>query len=262
MRGLCVYMHEMSDCNADLATRPAVILDSVLEDLSDYSVDILSKLFPSPAQLDEMLQLMPSTPISSSLAVIQPLIPVGICDNSEEEQEYSFDSQGMTKYVRAVNGLLSFVGRDRDICRRNVWLLKHLLVVSIAAQECLQVAGQKSAFYSASASRTSLQAIVNETQKITTFLLSMPKDDDWHNKVTQAVFSGMSSHFDAAFDFVTSLFVDAQRSDNVRDSLVIFTVLQHLFHDMSVEDANCWLRLARRLGDRGWICFISVLNRV
>lgn len=195
---------------------------------------------------------MPSTPLDPSLAIIQPLIPSAAKWDDDLASVSSYDSMGLSEYSRVVNAFLELVTHDRQASRQNVWLLQHFLVLSIAAKEYLQVQGAKSAFFAPFTSHAVLEGIVARVQKITSFGLSIPNDDGWHAAVVKAIMQGGSgSNIGPVGDFLVSLLTKVQIQDTIRDSLVVYAILEHLFSEATKDDADRWLELARKIENKG-----------
>ncbi len=79
-----------------------------------------------------MLDDLSSDPIHPALAVLDPLIPPG---EYAEIDPPACDSHGFSPYARLVSMLLFVFLEDRQCARRNTWALRHLLALSLYADD-------------------------------------------------------------------------------------------------------------------------------
>lgn len=205
---------------------------------------------------------MPSSPLDPSLVVIQPLIPPSSMweeENGFDSEAAAYDAMGLSEYARMVVAAISIVINDRQSLRHNIWLLQHFLVVSIAADELLHVPEAKSAFFSPKVSKDLLQDVVKRTHKIATFILSVPTDDGWHARVVKATIQGSGDSFAVGTvgNFLSTFLIKAQAKDTIRESLVLYAILQQLFSEATKEDADHWLQLARKIESK---CELLVMS--
>ncbi len=119
-------------------TRPSSVVAIASNLSTGITVDLFRDLFPSQAELDGMLQDLPSDPSDYSLAVVDRLIPPPSLWKMEQEPLQSFDKAGCSEYARIVNTLLAIAISDRKLARDNMWLLPHFISLYVAARDALR----------------------------------------------------------------------------------------------------------------------------
>lgn len=200
-----------------------------------------------------MLESLPADPAHPSLAVLDLLVPPGIEEQSP--QDVAFDPHGFSRYARVVEMLLNAFAEDRISAKKNPWALRHLIALSIYAEQIVHIPTETSSvFNSESVSHESLRRTITKVQQVTTYVISVGLDTDdkkWHEKVTVASLSEAGVEAPTS---VTELVVDlvrtAARGDTYRDSRILQSVLQHVLSGVSKEDAEYWMILARKLEKR------------
>ncbi|KAI0698055.1 hypothetical protein C8T65DRAFT_661197 [Cerioporus squamosus] len=235
---LGVVRHLLRELLIDTLARPTP--EQILRSLSASSlateVNALSDIFPSRADLDGMLDPLPSAPLDASLAVVDPLVPPPSQYRPSKVLTPEHDTQGFSKYARIVYGLLLYLVDDRHAARENVWVLHHFLALSIYAEDLKRLPSAESPVFSKTASRSTLQSVVDKVQQLSTYLLSPTAEEQWHSTVTNALVSqGPASGLDGVGQLVVDLVSRAKRHDTVRESRVLHLILQQ------------WMLVARKI---------------
>ncbi|KAI0747035.1 hypothetical protein C8Q80DRAFT_1178930 [Daedaleopsis nitida] len=218
------------DCLAK--TTPEQILRAASAIPFTAGMDVLSDVFPSRADLDVILDALPSTPLDASLAVLDP----------------TYDSRGLSKYARIVYALLLHVADDRQSAKENVWVLHHCLAFAIYAEEFRHLPAAGSPVFSAAVSLTTLQSVTDRVQQLSAYLLSSTAEEHWHVGVTNALIGqGAPDGLDGVAQLIVELVGRARRSDSVRESRVLHAILRHAMSTATKADAEQWMLVARKL---------------
>lgn len=198
-----------------------------------------------------MLNNLPSDPIHSSLAVLDPHLPPPSVFKNSGTPEKHYDSLGYSSYVRIVSVLLQFLVEDRQAARQNLWALRHLLALSIYADDFLKIPTAPSVVFQPHVPKNLLEMII-KIQQITTYLLTSSTDDRFHLAVIAAASVNQPDASSGDLGrMLVELITFASADDNIRDSRILRRVLQHLFSDVSKESADQWMVLAKRLEKAG-----------
>lgn len=228
------------------------ILLLVFERKSDLEIDLLRDIIPLSDELDTLLYSLPSDPIDSSLAVLDPLIPPASAFTGKYFPEQVYDSEGNSSYARAVYALLHVLVEDRQIARSNHWALRHILALSIYADDFSNVPSASSAVFHSHASKSNLLVIVSKAQQLATFLLTSSLDDNFHATVIKAVSkNGDEVGLNGISGLLISLIGNAKAHDNIRDTRILRRVFQHIFATVSKDEAGQWMTVARKLEKAG-----------
>ncbi|TFK64592.1 hypothetical protein BDN72DRAFT_260036 [Pluteus cervinus] len=221
-----------------------------------FIVSLPDDIFSTNQVLVQWLDDLPSDTFDSSLAVIDPLIPPGPTDESgvDASDPASFDKHGFSAYARVVSALLQVLIEDRQLAKKNIWALRHFLVLSLYADDFQKVPGTKNPVFSSGALASGKLALVGtRVRQIVTYLLklsSATKDDEaWSHNAVDALLSErplLAGTSDKA-RFLVDLVGVAKREDSVRDSRVLRDVLQHVLDDVEKKEAEKWITLARKL---------------
>ncbi|RDX54789.1 hypothetical protein OH76DRAFT_1398200 [Lentinus brumalis] len=227
---------------------PEQILHSLSASSFSAEVNVLSEIFPSRADLDGMLEALPSAPLHASLAVIDPLVPPPSQYRTSKTVPLEHDVQGFSKYARIVHGLLLHLADDRQAARENIWALHHFLSLSIYAEDLKHLPSAESPVFSRTISRLTLQSLIDKVQQLSTYLLSPTAEEQWHSSVTNALVSqGPASGLDGVGQLVVDLIARAKRHDTVRESRVLHMILRHALSTASKDDAEQWMLVARKI---------------
>ncbi|KAG2130479.1 hypothetical protein BD769DRAFT_1452567 [Suillus cothurnatus] len=221
----------LQDCST--YTRPEDIL--TLSDHRPKGVDItpLADIFPTPGEFNTMVNSLPSDPPDPSLAFVESIIPAISEFENPTISGLEFDSRGYSPYIRVTSALLAYLGDNRSIAKENMWALRHILILSQYANDALRVSATPSGLFGPDVSRSELRRLLGKVHQLSTYLLSTG-DDGLHSQVVSACTSARATNSSDALD-------------TIRDSLVLRSVLKHLFASASKTDSDQWLTLARRL---------------
>lgn len=246
-----LFVH-LLDFNTDDTCSSEDVLRFILERRTVLDIDFLQDIVPSPTEIGTMLDNLPSDPIHSSLAVLDPRLPPSSAFKKSGTPEEHYDNLGYSSYARIVSALLQFLVEDRPTAKQNLWALRHLLALSIYADDSLKIPTRPSVVVKPHVPKNLLEIII-KVQQITAYLLTASTDDQFHLAVIGAI---SANQHDASLEGLGRMLVHlvtcAKQDDNIRDSRILRLVLQHLFSDVSKESADQWMVLARRLEMPGW----------
>ncbi|KAI0711424.1 hypothetical protein C8Q76DRAFT_677774 [Earliella scabrosa] len=215
---------------------------------SDLDVNALVDIFPSRSDFDTMLEALPSTPLDSCLAVVDPLVPPPSQYRAPRSTASQYDSQGFSKYARIVHGLLVYLADDRQTARDNAWVLHHFLALAIYAEELKNLPSKESPVFSQSVSRSALQGVLDKVQQLTAYLLSSTAEEQWHKAVTNSLLGqGPTTGLDGVGQLIVDLVGRARRNDSIRESRVLHMILRQAFSTATKADAEQWMVVARKL---------------
>ena len=218
------------------------------------SVNLLQDIFPSQEVLDDRLRDLPSNTLDPALAIVEPFIPpASLWGDTDESPIQLYDRFGMCEYSRIVNALLVVASENRDLVRQNMWLLRHFLILSIAATDRRMMPSATSGYFSEDVDPDMLQEIPTRVKALTAYLLSEMYDEGWHASVIQSFSNGKDS---ADMDhgpssFVVDLLKTVTEGNSSRESRVLLRVLQHLLNGAATSDAEQWVSLAKRIEKQG-----------
>ncbi|PIL27721.1 hypothetical protein GSI_10874 [Ganoderma sinense ZZ0214-1] len=229
---------------SDISSQPTP--EQLLRTISAFSssaeIDVLADIFPSRGELDGMLDMLPSTPLDSSLAVVDPLVPPRVQYRSLKFQKDGFDAQGLAKYARIVQGLLLHLVDDRQTAKENPWVLHHFLALALYAEESRHLPSAESHVFSCTVSRATLQDILHRVQQVTTYLLTSTADEKWHTAVTNALAGqAAATGLDGVGQLVVDLVNRVRRYDSIRESRILHTILRHALSTATKADAEQWI---------------------
>ncbi|KZT68385.1 hypothetical protein DAEQUDRAFT_727954 [Daedalea quercina L-15889] len=237
------------DCSS--LARPAEILRvSKGQDLA-CGVDFLEDILPTRPFLDDILDHLPAIPSDASLAVIDLLVPpVSLCGDTSPSAPHT-DTFGMSQYARVVEALLLSLLDDRRAAKTNVWALRHLLALSLYADEVIQIPNSNSPVFGTGVSRTALSDLVMKVRRVATYVLSSSQDEGWHAAVVGAIAADKEdSWLDTVGGLIYDLINHGKQFDTVRESRILHVVLEHAFSSISKAEADQWVQLARKLERR------------
>jgi hypothetical protein len=213
-----------------------------------------------------MLDEFSPEPSDPSLAVLNDLLPTTPQPSSKNKtKKPAFaDRHGLSPYARVVNGFAQAFLEDRQFAKRNLWALRHLLALSIYAQDLRDVPCSfeyASPLFDGKISETRLEEIVTRVKQISVYLfnsLSSSGNDEWRCDVVERFLHAAGSR-DASRAglshsqvFLFDVLWHSKRKDTVRDARVLKTVLESLLTDgVGETEADLWVQLARRLEKAG-----------
>ncbi|KAG1729725.1 hypothetical protein EDB19DRAFT_1641737 [Suillus lakei] len=235
----------LQDCST--YTRPEDILTVIGHKPKGIDITPLADVFPTPGELNTMINSLPSDPPDPSLAFIESIIPATSEFENPTISGLEFDSRGYSPYIRATSALLAYLGDNRSIAKENMWALRHILILGQYANDLLRVPATPSGLFGPDVSRSELRRLLGKVHQLSTYLLSTG-EDSLHSQVVSACTSTRATtSSDALVSFVVDVVNYARREDTVRNALVLRSVLKHLFASASKTDSDQWLNLARRL---------------
>ena len=233
------------------------------------SPELVQDIFPSSAYLDEALEVLSPDVIDVSIAVLDPLISPRSKTASHEKigTVHSTDRRGFSAYARSVAILLHALGDDRKLARKNLWALRHFFVLSIYAQDIINVpsAISRSPVFDDKVSTGALADIVARSRQISVYLLNASAaqyDDNWRRPVLNQLLDDSTtkkSHeeFAQLQKFLLDTVIHAQNGDGLRDTRVLKLVLESIFQDrIDIDEAELWLQVARRIEKTGLCLFL------
>lgn len=250
----------LQDCST--YTRPEDIL--TLSDHRPTGIDItpLADIFPTPGEFNTMVNSLPSDPPDPSLAFIESIIPAISEFENPTISGLEFDSRGYSPYIRVTSALLAYLGDNRSIAKENMWALRHILILGQYANDALRVTTTPSGLFGPDVLRSELRRLLGKVHQLSTYLLSTG-DDGLHSQVVSACTSARTTNSsDALVSFVVDVVNHAKREDTIRDSLVLRSVLKHLFASASKTDSDQWLTLARRLEKTAPQTTVAILSSI
>ncbi|KAG7441328.1 uncharacterized protein BT62DRAFT_937246 [Guyanagaster necrorhizus] len=223
---------------------PEHVLQALSEATLKEVIAPLSCLLSEP-ELDEMLDEMSSDPIHPSLAVLDPLIPPG------QYGETGFpecDSRGFSPYARLVSMLLFVFMEDRQSARRNTWALRHLIALSLYAEDYSACPVWSSPAFGTEA-LMDLEGLIVKLQQICTYLLTSASDDGWRLKVLDVLTNGrpLDEAGPPLAVFLRDQIVRAREGDEMREARILGRVLSHVLHDADKAEADRWIAFARSI---------------
>jgi hypothetical protein len=220
----------------------------------ELHIQLLTDVFPTPNEINEMLNQLPSDPIDASLAVMDPLIPPAsaFAGKSTFAQPQLYDTRGFSSYARVVNALLHVLGEDRQSAKQNIWALRHFLALEVYAQDFVNVPSAQSPVFEQKALVAGLDGVIARIRQMTTYVLTSVADDGWRGAAIGTVLEDKAA---GNLGALTTLLVDAVRlareKDLSRDVRVLRIILHHVFHGIEKDEADRWMLLARRIESTG-----------
>lgn len=215
-----------------------------------------------------MLEEFSPEPNDPSLAVLNdslPTTPQPSSRNKVKKPTFA-DRHGFAPYARVVNGLAQAFLEDRQLAKRHLWAFRHLLALSIYAQDLMNVPSSyeyTSPLFDGKISVTRLEEVVRRVKQVSVYLCNSlnssgsSADGVWRYGVVERflqadggrnAYTGLSESQAFLFDILWH----AKKKDTVRDARILKTVLGSLLADgVGESEADLWLQLARRLDKAG-----------
>ncbi|KAJ3517521.1 hypothetical protein NLJ89_g467 [Agrocybe chaxingu] len=244
---------------------PEDVLHVLAQKTPGLPSNILLDIFPSSTQLNAMLDTLSADAIDPSIAVFDELIPTTTSRSVRRlRTPISTDRQGFSAYARIVNGLLHAFVEDRQLARRNLWALRHFLVLEAYVKDLLNVpsAQSRNPAFDGKVSTASLRDVVHKVRQIAVYLLNLSsnttesdKDGEGWRKAIVDWLAKERKDVDVLSQrqrFLIDLIGYARKEDGVRDTRVLKAVLEPLFKDgLEVEEAEAWVVFARKIKRAG-----------
>lgn len=228
---------------------PEDILQLLSQNLPGVRAEIVAEIFPSAAELNEMLAAIPADAIDPSMGVIEPLIPPGFSENEQVSITGGTDKRGFSSYARIVDALLRLSTQDRIHAKQNLWALRHFIVLSVYARDFQSVSApvRPSPVFAATSALAGVGEAFGRVDQMTAYLLLSSNDEQWRIKTLNAFLSGMKEELVGLSAFLMDVISYAKEGDGVRDTRVLSVVLDRILGDIDVEEADMWIQLARKL---------------
>lgn len=218
-------------------------------------VVLLRDIFPSPNEINDMLETLSPDAIDMSLAVVDSLIPPTSTLTRKTYALQTFDSRGFSPYARVVGALLQVLVEDRTVAKQNFWAVHHFLALSIYAQDFQSMPSAQSPAFELTALTVRLGDIITKVQQVVTYLLTSSGDDGWRVSALNAVMNDKSAEELGALPrFLVDTVKRSQRQDALRESRILRYVLQHILDEADKAEADLWITLARKIERKG-LCF-------
>jgi E3 ubiquitin-protein ligase listerin len=215
-------------------------------------INLLTDIFPTPKEIDNMLSQLSPDPIDATLAVMDPLIPPASAFASTSDIPPPYDTRGFSSYARVVDALLQVFGEDRQSAKKNTWVLRHFLAFEVYAQDFMNVPSAQSPVFEQKALAAGLDDAIARVRQVTTYVLTSGADSGWRGAALGAVLEDKAA---GEIGALPTLLVDAIRlareQDFTRNVRVLRIVLDHVFHDMEKEESDHWMLLARKIESTG-----------
>ena len=211
-------------------------------------------LLPSKEGLDSMLGAFPTEPADASMSLRSPLLPLSGLEDPLPATDDSFDLDGYSSYARIISLLLDAFLRDRIVAKAHPWALRHIVALSIYAEEVVDLPNSSCRVFEARAvSSFALQQLVQKVQQVTTYVLSDAGDGkSWHKNVTVLCVDPKSQHDVGGIgELVVSMLRSAISNDNPRDARILYTILQHILSHTSKEEGELWMGVCRKIETKG-----------
>lgn len=257
--------------------RPENILAALAEPSIAPYIDLFEDIFPSRVTLEQMLSVLPPDPISSSLGVMDPLIPpasqffAALAEKKKkptkkrapEPPQPAFDAHGYSSYARAIIAMLQVFLDDRQVAKNNTWALRHFIAFSLYAEDYLNVPHAKSAvFHPAALGGTSLLDMISRIKHIATYILTSAVQEGWKTEVLRALIEDTSTHYyDPLSLFLVDIIQDCDLHDYINEARLLRRVLQHILDDADIWEADKWIEFAKFQDKRGKLYVHSICRK-
>ncbi|KAK7059773.1 delta-9 fatty acid desaturase protein [Favolaschia claudopus] len=248
--------------STDVYVTPEDVLNALSEGTLGASGDIAKDLFPSRTELNDMLERIPADPPASSLAVLHPHLPPASAIQQHKPAP-AHDARGLATYSRIVAGLLHALTADRRAARDNVWALRHVLFLELAAEDAIAVPAALNALFDESVERTSLEGIVERAQQLTAYILTAMAEDGWRAPALDTLNAGKPIVGGGALSaLLVEVVESARRTDGVRECRVLNRILRHVLQDADKAEADLWIGLARKMEKNAPETCIAIVSAV
>ncbi|KAI6007012.1 hypothetical protein EDD15DRAFT_2153315 [Pisolithus albus] len=248
--------------NGEILSRPDHIIRSLLRGIPGLEVDILVDILPSRSDVDAILEDLPGSAVSPSLALIDDTIPT--TPSSEDASYYPIADPGdapilpLHPYGRVASALLTYLSSVRTKALAHLWALRHIMIFGVYLTEYVHIGDERSPVFGgklytrpggdpiALARRDIARELLGKAQALATYLLGRV-EEGIHARAVGALLNDKSGAEEGGLaPFIVEVVRKSIEGDTVRDALVLRKVLQHLFVDATREDADLWLVLVRR----------------
>jgi hypothetical protein len=216
--------------------------------LPGIRAEVVAEIFPSAAELNEMLATIPADAIDPSMGVIEPLIPPGSPENKLVSITGGTDKRGFSSYARIVDAQLRLFTQDRTHAKHNLWALRHFIILSVYARDFQSVPAPvcQSSVFADTGALAGVGEVFGRVDQMTAYLLLSSNDEQWRIKVLDAFLNG-TKELVGLSAFLMDVICYAKEDDGVRDTRVLSVVLDRILDDIDVEEADMWIQLARKM---------------
>ncbi|KDE03065.1 hypothetical protein MVLG_06425 [Microbotryum lychnidis-dioicae p1A1 Lamole] len=242
----------------DTSIRPSPIdlIECVATHLSALDeANLLTRLLPTSAALDELVEALVLSNPSPSISVLQPLVPPS-GDGSDAPRPFiESDAAGFSAFVRSVVAILEVAARNHAWLRNNSWVLPHILLLGDVARDELAAFESTRGVFGSNVSEEVLERIVASCDGASSFLLAAKAADlpsDWHSKAVMHLRKKEPGRMtDELVSVLDALARRTHASTGVYWKRAFSTVLQAIlrYADAGVADAERWLAFAQNLGE-------------
>ncbi|TFK22367.1 hypothetical protein FA15DRAFT_681687 [Coprinopsis marcescibilis] len=238
---------------------PPAVLELLSERLPEFDAYSVLDFLPSEDLLDQMAEGMSSREIDPSMGVVDPQLRPAAAKPLQSSAPLN-DRYGYSSYARGVYALLQALSGDRTLAKRNVWALRHLMMLSVYAQDFQSVPGKGCPAFDervlgvglngVGGGMAGLGEVIGKIDQMVTYLLLSGEGEDWRKFVVESLLAEKESvrcEMNALSHFVVGVVGVAKRSEGTRDVRVLRAVLEHVLEDAGVEDADSWVQVGRKL---------------
>ncbi|KAI6132629.1 hypothetical protein EDD16DRAFT_1821414 [Pisolithus croceorrhizus] len=248
--------------DSEILSRPDHIIRALLRGLPGLKIDILVDILPSRSDVDAILEDLPGSAVSPSLALIDVTIPT--TPSSEGTSYHPIANPGdalilpLHPYGRVASALLTYLSSVRTKALAHLWTLRHIMTFGVYLTEYVHIEDERSPVFGGTldsrpggdtislARREIARDLLGKAQALAAYLLGRV-EEGIHARVVEALLKGKTGIEEGGLaSFVVEVVRKSIEGDTVRDALVLRKVLQHLFVDATREDADLWLTLVRR----------------
>ncbi|KAJ8507641.1 hypothetical protein ONZ45_g9999 [Pleurotus djamor] len=242
----------------DTQARPTsgAVLDVIEEGIPGVPIDFMQDILPSRAELDEQLELLHAEPAHRSLALVDPIV-----SDTDSEDAAALADAGLS-YARIITTLLRYLRDKPAVVADNLWTLRHILALSIYASDLRDIPHIPSPVFSGLDSTGGVLArVVRECDDVLQSSL-LGGAGDWRRKVIDAVQSGQSSSLAGLSAFVAESIVLSVKEETQRDARILSRVLTCVLQDVTADEVDLWIGLARKLEKTAPVTSLVLLRAV
>ncbi|KAI6158556.1 hypothetical protein EDD17DRAFT_1622088 [Pisolithus thermaeus] len=248
--------------DSEILSRPDYIMRALLRGIPGLKIDILMDILPSRSDVDAILEDLPGSAISPSLALIDVTIPT--TPFSEGTSYHPIANPGdalilpLHPYGRVASALLTYLSLVRTKALAHLWTLRHIMTFGVYLTEYVHIEDERSPVFGGTldsrpggdtislARREIARDLLEKAQALAAYLLGRV-EEGIHTRVVEVLLKSKTGIEEGGLaSFVVEVVRKSIEGDTVRDALVLRKVLQHLFVHATREDADLWLALVRR----------------
>jgi E3 ubiquitin-protein ligase listerin len=238
-----------------------VILDlaSHIGGSEEPSASLGAGVLPDQASFDVSLSSIASFRPDPSLAVTDPLVPLG-SPSGKPRQVFSYDRHGLSAYARATLALHHAVSRNRHASLQNLWALRHLSALAVFARDFAAIPSLPNPLFAPQdlpEAQVRAEEIVEKTHQSILYMLTAVSDElssSWHQDMIASlreVGSRALINGGQLAELVGVLYSKSVQEEGSLFPRILHIVLRGILREASSEEANLWLGLAQTIQDRG-----------